>query len=64
MYKIVRFFTTSDYNGTWRRTIKTGLSLEEARAHCNNPETSSSTATGRLKKKYANLNWFDGYDHV
>lgn len=48
MYKIVRFY----YNGAPRRTIKTGLTLEQAQARCNNPETSSKTATSAAAKRY------------
>jgi hypothetical protein len=58
MYKIVRFYQ----NGT-RRTIKTGLTLSEAQAHCKDPETSSRTATSaaarRRTKRFGP--WFDGY---
>ena len=59
MYKIVR-----SYFRDGKRTIKTGLTLEEAQAHCKDPETSSSTCTGaagvrRMKQKGA---WFDGYE--
>ncbi len=36
-YKIVRFYSSSANKP--RRTIKTGVTLEEARAHCNNPRT-------------------------
>lgn len=43
-YKIVRFH--QDSNG--RITIKTGLTLEEAQAHCADPTTSGP-------------GWFDGY---
>ena len=39
MYKIVRRY----FNGYKKRTIAKGLTLEEAQAHCRNPETSSST---------------------
>ena len=58
MYKIVRHF----FNGT-PRTIKTGLTLEEAQEHCQNPETSSSTAKGRPAKRLTEARgpWFDGY---
>jgi hypothetical protein len=35
MYKIVRMY----FKGG-RRTIKSGLTLEEAQAHCKDPETS------------------------
>ena len=41
-----------------------GLTLEEAQAHCNDPETSSSTCTksaGRKRTKTYGP-WFDGYE--
>jgi hypothetical protein len=57
-YKIVR-----RVHGGRPRTIKTGLTLDQAEAHCNDPETSSTTATSasakRLTKKYGL--WFDSY---
>jgi len=58
-YKIVRYYQ-GDHP---RRTIRRGLTLEEAQAHCNDPETSSSTAVGRTAKaRTARLGaWFDGY---
>ena len=46
MYKIVRSY----FNGG-KRTIKTGLTLEEAQAHCKDPETSSSKATSAKAKR-------------
>lgn len=58
-YRIVRMY----FNDRRERTIKRGLTLEEAQAHCKDPETSSSTC-----KKSANVRrtnqygpWFDGY---
>ena len=33
-YKIIRFYVTGR-----KRTIKRGLSLDEARAHCKDPKT-------------------------
>jgi hypothetical protein len=60
MYKIVRNYFNSDIR---RRTIETGLTLEEAQAHCRNPETSSSTCTsaaGRRRTRERGQ-WFDGY---
>ena len=70
-YNIVRFYLKkSDVGHPYmggisggRRLIKKGLTLEEAKAHCNDPETSSETCTNsdgrrRLKKKGP---WFDGY---
>jgi hypothetical protein len=43
MYAIVRYHR----NGP-SRVIKSGVTLEEARAHCSDPST-------------AGLDWFDGY---
>jgi hypothetical protein len=43
MSKIIRFRFNGDH-----RTIKRGLTLEEARAHCQDPKTSGD-------------GWFDGY---
>lgn len=59
-YKVVRMFRDS---GT-RRTLKRGLTLAEAQAHCNDPETSSSTCKGPKNKRrtYRNGPWFDGYE--
>ena len=58
-YKIVRFYRDSsrrDYG-------QTGLTEEEAQAHCRDPETSSRTATSpeavRRTKRFGP--WFDGY---
>lgn len=59
MYKIIRFYRES-YR---KRTIKTGLTLEEAQKHCSDPETSSSTATGKVARARTRKfgAWFDGY---
>lgn len=57
-YKIIRFFQNAN-----NRTIDTGLTLEEAQAHCSNPEASSSTCTtsaGRRRTKSKGA-WFEGY---
>lgn len=64
MYKIVRMFQRG-WNPK-RRTIKTGLTLEQAQAHCQNPETSSSTATSAKARRYTELHgpWFDGYEET
>ena len=58
-YKIVRMY----FRGG-RRVIKTGLTLKEAQAHCENPETSSSTAKSAKARRITNRMgpWFDGYD--
>jgi hypothetical protein len=50
--------------GIRRRTIKRGLTLDQARAHCSNPETSSRTATGSAAVSRTRRlgDWFDGYE--
>lgn len=50
--------------GIRRRTIKRGLTLEQARAHCSDPETSSRTATGSAAVARTRRlgDWFDGYE--
>lgn len=58
MYKIVR-----SYFRGGKRTLHTGLTLEEAQEHCRDPETSSRTCinpanTRRTEKRGP---WFDGY---
>ena len=57
-YKIVRFFQNRA-----SLTIETGLSLEEAQAHCRDSETSSRTATTKLGTNLTAVfgPWFDGY---
>jgi hypothetical protein len=43
--------------------LKTGLTLEEAQEHCEDPETSSETATSPEAREYTKRHgpWFDGY---
>jgi hypothetical protein len=57
-YDIVRFFQRSE-----REVIKRGLTLEEAQAHCTDPETSSKTATSAEAQERTRTRgeWFDGY---
>lgn len=59
-YKIIRGYKDSDK----REVIDTGLTLDEAQAHCRDPETSSSTC--KLPENVARTEqfgpWFDGYD--
>lgn len=59
-YKIVRMYFNSDIP---KRTVKTRLTLEEAQAHCNDPETSSRTCTKAVNKRRTKAcgAWFDGY---
>jgi putative NADPH-quinone reductase len=60
-YRIVRMYQNPAIVSEW---IDTGLTLEEAQAHCKDPETSSSTATHikhtTLTKTFGA--WFDGYE--
>lgn len=60
-YRIVRFYKDPDIP---REVVARGLTLEQAQAHCNDPETSSSTATGEhAKERTARKGaWFDGYE--
>jgi hypothetical protein len=57
-YDIVRFFLRGQSH-----IIARGVTLEEARAHCKNPETSSSTATtAASRRRAARLGpWFEGW---
>lgn len=60
-YKIVRFYRDDEeLNGT---VVTRGLTLEQAQAHCNDPETSSSTATSpeATERTAQHGAWFDGY---
>lgn len=59
MYKIVRLYLNGRKN-----TIKTGLTLEEAQAHCRDPETSSKTCTRRDRVRITQSRgpWFDSYE--
>lgn len=66
MYKIVRHFLGPIVHGShesYKRTIRTGLTLDEAQTHCHSPEASSKTATSaRLRRLTAQRGaWFDGY---
>jgi hypothetical protein len=58
-YKIVRMYARGR-----KRTILSGLTLAEARAHCKDPETSSSTCSksAGLARTRRMGEWFDGYD--
>lgn len=57
-YKIVRFYAHSN-----NEVIATGLTLEEAQAHCEDPETSSTTCTmpDQVERTRKHGPWFDGY---
>jgi len=57
-YKIVRHYMNKS-----NRVVARGLTLEEAQRHCNDPETSSHTATSAAARKRTRAYgpWFDGY---
>lgn len=57
-YKIIRGFFDGE-----RQVIARGLSLKEAREHCQDPETSSRTCSPETAEKVGiGRIWFDGYD--
>ena len=60
-YKIVRMFQR---DGVKSRVVKRGLTLDEAQAHCRDPETSSKTAAKYDARKRTERfgPWFDGFD--
>ena len=60
-YSIIRMFQDEDQTS---RVIKEGLTLEQAKAHCSDPETSSSTCTNSigLDRTERLGRWFDGYE--
>lgn len=59
-YKIVRYHQE---HGVANRVMRHNLTLDEAQAHCRDPETSSSTATSAEARAYTERfgEWFDGY---
>jgi len=58
LFKIVRIYQ----NGK-KRVIDTGLTLEQAQAHCQDSQTSSRTCTNATGRKRTRLHgpWFDTY---
>ena len=58
-YKIVRFFGKK---GT-KRVIDRGLTLDAARKHCSDPETSWKTAKSKAGRARTSRHgaWFDGF---
>jgi len=59
MYKIVRHYL---HHGR-KRVIRKGLTLQEAQAHCNDPETAYNTCSSAIAKRRTKRYgpWFDGY---
>jgi hypothetical protein len=60
-YRIIRCYMR---DGHRPRTVKRGLTLEQAQSHCRSPETSSRTATSAAARRRtkARGHWFDGYE--
>jgi hypothetical protein len=60
-YNVVRFYRDATRR---RRIILARVTLAEARAHCNDPETSSSTAKGKVARARTRRcgAWFDGWE--
>jgi len=59
-YRIIRHYQDPEKG---HKQIRSGLTLEQAQSHCQDPETSSSTCTksnGRQRTKDSGP-WFDGY---
>lgn len=51
---LIRHFYSDDTNENHRKVLIRGLTLEEAREHCNDPDTSGVDDNGNP--------WFDGYE--
>jgi hypothetical protein len=60
-YRIVRMYQHPEERS---HTVKHGLTLTEAQAHCRDPETSSSTCTQaqHVRRTQTHGPWFDGYE--
>jgi len=60
-YKIVRVYADMDIP---KATIRVGLTLSEAQAHCKDPETCSSTCKGPGARRRTAIRgpWFDGFE--
>lgn len=63
MYYIIRFYRDK-YKSS--QVIEGGLTLEQARQHCKDKESSSSTCTNPTGKARTEIHgaWFDSYDEV
>lgn len=65
LYNIERHYKDAP-SGIKRRILERNVTLEEAQAHCKDPETSSSTATKRSAVRRTKIlgAWFDGFTQV
>jgi hypothetical protein len=61
-YKIIRFY--KDDEDLNRTVVARGLTLDQAQAHCKDPETSGTTAAQAESVERTRLHgpWFDGYE--
>jgi hypothetical protein len=61
MYKIVRMYLRDP---GMNRTVKSGLTMEEAQSHCSDPETSWKTCKLSRNRKRTKQRgpWFDGWE--
>lgn len=59
-YKTIRFYRD---NPSLKCEVLTGLTLEQAKKRCSNPETSSATATSEWAIQHTELfgDWFEGW---
>lgn len=59
-YQIVRMYFEDEHD---TEILERGLTLEEAQAHCSDPETSSSTALSEeaVARTAEKGPWFDGW---
>jgi len=62
-YRIVRFYR---HAAVVRRGLPSGLTLEQAQAHCADLNTSSTTAwkTSAINRTKRYGAWFDGYERM
>tara|TARA_R110000824_G_scaffold78962_7_gene199076 strand:+ start:165 stop:374 length:210 start_codon:yes stop_codon:yes gene_type:complete len=62
-YNIVRFYKDAP-SGIRRRVIEYGVTLDQAKEHCGDPQTSSRTATKSSARRRTKIigEWFDGYE--
>ena len=60
-YEIRRFYQNESFE-----VVKNGLTLEEAKEHCHDPETSSRTCKKphNVARTETRGPWFDGYTEV
>lgn len=60
VYDVIRFFQRP---GIAREVVASGLTLEQAQEHCQDPSTSSATCTDETGQARTRLygDWFDGY---